>query len=69
MPEKDEVSDEILEHIAEVIGETTAQIDCNHQEQMVDIDQETPETIPLTPRIMDRYTELHSVFYRETTAE
>jgi hypothetical protein len=61
-----EVSDEILEHIAEVIGEMTGQIDCQHQDQMVEIDSDTPETVPLTARIEERYTAMHLAYYAQT---
>lgn len=64
-----EVSDEILEHIAEVIGEMTAQIDCQACDRMVDIDDDTPETISLTDRIQERYTVMHLTYYAETTAD
>ena len=64
-----EITDEILEHLAEVIGEMTAQIDCQHQDQMVEIDQDTPETLPLTPRIEERYTAMHFVYFAETIPE
>jgi len=64
-----EVSDEILEHLAETIGEMTAQIDCQHDDQMVEIDQDTPETIPLTDRIQERYTAMHLIYFEQTTSE
>ncbi len=64
-----EVTDEILEHLADVIGEMTAQIDCQRSERMVEIDNETPETIPLTDRITERYTAMHLIYYAETTAD
>ena len=64
-----EVSDEILEHLAEVIGEMTNQIDCRADDRMVDIDAETPETIQLTARIEERYTATHAAYYAETVAK
>jgi len=64
-----EVSDEILEHIAEVIGEMTQQIDCQHEDIMIEVDYETPETVPLTDRIQERYTTLHQVYFQNTVAD
>jgi len=64
-----EISDEILEHLAETIGEMTAQIDCQHEDQMVEIDQDTPEILPLTDRIQERYTAMHQVYFEQTIAE
>lgn len=66
---RNEVTDEILEHIAEVIREMTSQIDGDPNDRMVEIDDGTPETIPLTARIEERYTALHMVYFAETTAE
>lgn len=63
------VSDEITEFLAETIAEMTAQIDCQAQDRMVDIDSDTPETVPLTPRIEERYTASHYLYYAETVAE
>ena len=64
-----EVSDEILEHISSVIEEYTSQIDCRKHDRMVEIDENTGETIPLTARIEERYTPFHRLYYAETTAE
>ena len=64
-----EVTDEILEHLAETIGEMTAQIDCHSNDRMVDIEDDTPETIPLTARIEERYTPMHAIYFAETTAD
>lgn len=64
-----EVSDEILEHLSETIGEMTSQIDGNPVDRMVDIDDDTPETIPLTARIEERYTANHSIYFSQTIAE
>ena len=64
-----EITDEILEHLAETIGEMTAQIDCQSNDRMVDIEDDTPETIPLTARIEERYTPMHAIYFAETTAD
>jgi hypothetical protein len=64
-----EVTDEILEHLSETIGEMTSQIDCQSNDRMVDIEDDTPETIPLTARIEERYTAMHAIYYAETTAD
>jgi hypothetical protein len=63
------VSDEIAEHLAETIAEMTAQIDCQQTDRMVEIDSDTPETVPLTPRIEERYTLSHYLYYAETVAD
>lgn len=63
------VSDEIAEHLAETIAEMTAQIDCQQQDRMVEIENDTPETVPLTPRIEERYTISHYLYYAETVAD
>ena len=68
-PKRPEVTDEILEHLAETIAEMTAQIDCQSCDRMVEIDDDTPETIPLTARIEERYTVIHLIYYAETTAD
>ena len=64
-----EVTDEILEHLAETIGEMTAQIDGNPKDRMVEVDDDTPETIPLTARIEERYTADHTIYFSQTIAE
>jgi hypothetical protein len=64
-----EVSDEILEHIADVIAEMTNQVDCWVNDRMVDIDSDTEQTIQLTPRIEERYTAAHAAYYAETVGE
>lgn len=64
-----EVSDEILEHLAEVIGEMTCQIDGQTNDRMVDIDNDTPQTLQLTDRIEERYTSMHLIYFAETTAD
>lgn len=59
-------SDEVAELIEETISEMTAQIDCQSNDRMVEIDGDTPETIPLSPRIEERYTLSHYTYYSET---
>lgn len=66
---QDEVSDEILEVIAETIGEICGQIGCTPEDHMVEIDHDTPETVPLTPRIEERYTVYHVAYFSVTVAE
>lgn len=64
-----EVSDEILEHIAEVIEEMTGQIDSRPDDRMVEITDDTEETIPLTARIEERYTSQHAAYFAITRAD
>jgi len=62
-------SDEIVEFIAETIAEMMSQMNCDPLDRMVDITEDTPETIPLTARIEERYTALHAVYYEQTITE
>ena len=61
-------TDEVAELIAETINEMTAQIDCQSNDRMVEIDSDTPETVPLSPRIEERYTPSHYSYYSETVS-
>lgn len=66
---QNEVTDEILELIAETIGEICGQIGCSPDERMVEIDHDTPETIPLTTRIEERYTVAHVTYFAVTVSD
>ena len=63
------LTDEVAELMAETINEMTAQVDCQSNDRMVDIDNDTPKTVPLSPRIEERYTLCHYTYYSETTSE
>lgn len=67
--QQDEVSDEILELIAETIGEICGQIGCTPNDRMVEIEDDTPETIALTARIEDRYTIAHIEYFAVSVAD
>ena len=69
MGKRQPASDEILEHLSETIEEMTCQIDGQASDRMVDIDEDTPLTIPLTPRIEERYTAMHYIYFSETVDE
>jgi len=64
-----EVSDEILELIAETIGEICGQIGSAPEDRMVEINDDTPETIALTDRIAERYTVAHVEYFVVTVAD
>lgn len=64
-----EVTDEIMELMAETIGEISDQLGCAPQDRMVDIDDDTPEVIPLTARIEERYTVAHVAYFAVTVAD
>ncbi len=70
MPKRQiEVSDEILEFIADEISEMCSQIGCQPEDKMVEIDHDTAETIPLTDRIIERYTPFHIAYFAATIAK
>lgn len=64
-----DITDEILEIIAETIGETSCQVDCWINDRIAEIDGETSQTIQLTDRIQERYTIRHSSYYQQTIDE
>ena len=53
--------------IEEIIKEYSMLNECQHSEHMVDIDNDTDLVIPLTDRIMERYTKAHIDYNSEST--
>lgn len=67
MPRPGWTSRDIKALIEEVIKEYSMLGDCQRSERMVDIDQDTDLVIPLTDRIMERYTKAHIDYNSEST--
>jgi len=60
-------SQEIHELYDETVEELSLISEGQHAEQMVEITDETEAVIPMTDRIMDRYTPAHARHYSEST--
>ena len=60
-------SREIRALINETIEEHSLDAEGQHSEHMVDITDDTDQVIPLTDRIMERYTTAHIRLYSEST--
>lgn len=52
-----------------IVEELSLLTEGQHSEHMVDIDNDTDLVIPMTDRIMDRYTKAHIKHYSESTNE
>lgn len=60
-------SREIRQMIDETIEELSLLSEGQHSEHLVDITDDTDTVIPITDRIMDRYTPAHIKHYSEST--
>lgn len=62
-------SREIQQLIDETVAEHSLNTEGQHSEHMVDITDDTDQVIPLTDRMMERYTTAHIQLYSESTNE
>jgi len=69
MPRPGWTSRDIVALINETIEEHSLDSEGQHSEHMVDITDDTDQVIPLTDRIMERYTRAHIRLYSESTNE
>jgi hypothetical protein len=69
MPRPGWTSKDIRALVEEIIRELSMLGECQRSEHMVDIDQDTDLVIPLTDRIMERYTKAHIEYNSESTNE
>jgi len=60
-------SREIRELFEEIVEELSLLTESQHSEHMVDITEDTDLIIPITNRIMERYTVVHIRYYSEST--
>lgn len=60
--------EEILELMADTIEEMSQIVEARHNEHMAEITQETELVTSITPRIEERYTAFHLIYFRETAA-
>jgi len=60
-------SRDIVALINETIEEHSLDAEGQHSEHMVDITEDTDQVIPLTDRMMKRYTTAHIQLYSEST--
>jgi len=67
MPRPGWTSKDIRALVEEIIRELSMLGECQHGEHMVDIDADTDLVIPLTDRIMERYTKAHIDYNSEST--
>lgn len=59
---------EILEMMAETIEEMSQIAEARHNEKMAEITSETELVVKITPRIEERYTAFHLIYFAETAA-
>lgn len=59
---------EILELMADTIDEMSQIVEARHNEHMAEITHETSLFVTLTPRIEERYTAFHMVYFSETSS-
>lgn len=59
---------EILELMAETIEEMSQIAEARHNEKLAEITAETELLVKITPRIEERYTPYHFMYYSETAA-
>jgi peptidyl-tRNA hydrolase len=59
---------EILELMADTIEEMSQIVEARHNEHMAEITSETELVITMSPRIEERYTAFHLVYFAETAA-
>ena len=62
-------SREIRELFEEIVAEYSLLTEGQHSEHMVDITEDTDLVIPITDRIIERYTVIHISYYSESTNE
>ncbi len=62
-------SREIRELFEEIVEELSLLTEAQHNEHMIDITEDTDLVIPITDRIMERYTVVHIRYYSESTNE
>jgi hypothetical protein len=60
-------SRDIREVFDMIVEEHSLTTECQHSEHMVDITEDTDQVIPLTDRIMERYTRAHIRYNSEST--
>ncbi len=60
-------SREIRELFEEIVEELSLLTEAQHNEHMIDITEDTDLVIPITDRIMERYTVVHIRYYSEST--
>ena len=59
---------DILELMADTIEEMSQIVEARHNEHMAEITAETELVITMSPRIEERYTAFHLVYFAETAA-
>jgi|HubBroStandDraft_1064217.scaffolds.fasta_scaffold66914_6 hypothetical protein len=57
---------EIMETLAETIEELSLLTEATHNEHMAEINSDTEIIVNITPRIEERYTAFHLIYYAET---
>ena len=66
-PETDMTTAEIMDLIRMEIEEHSSMCECRPSDRIAEVDEYTDLILPLTDRIMDRYTPYHLTYYSEAT--